>query len=76
MYNSSSLVDAGSYKFFFANEKNRNNPLIIKNEGMWILKKWRKSSSLQQLSMTDTKEIEDSFLYRLSRAPVIYSKFM
>lgn len=38
---------------------------------MWILKKWRKSISLQQLSMTDAKEIEDTYLYKLSKTPVI-----
>lgn len=41
---------------------------------MWILQKWRKSSSLQQLSMTDAKEIEETFLFRLSRAPVTIKK--
>lgn len=38
--------------------------------GIWILKKWRKSSCLQQLSMTDAKEIEETFLFKLSKAPV------
>ena len=63
MYNSSSLIDAGKqYIILF--------PEFFSLKGMWILQKWRKSSSLQQLSMTDAKEIEDTFLFKLSRAPV------
>jgi len=34
--------------------------------GMWMLQKWKNSKSLQQLSMTDSKDYRDSFLYRLS----------
>lgn len=36
--------------------------------GMWFLKKWRKSKCLLQLSMTDSKNIEETALYRLSKA--------
>lgn len=34
--------------------------------GMWFLKKWRKSKCLQQLSMTDSKVMEETCLYKLS----------
>jgi Putative serine esterase (DUF676) len=34
--------------------------------GMWFLKKWRKSKCLVQLSMTDSKNIEETTLYKLS----------
>lgn len=36
--------------------------------GMWFLKKWRKSKCLQQLSMTDSKNMEETFIYQLSCA--------
>jgi predicted alpha/beta hydrolase family esterase len=36
--------------------------------GMWFLKKWRKSKCLLQLSMTDSKNIEEAALFRLSKA--------
>lgn len=41
-----------------------NNQLF--NAGMWFLKKWRKSVSLTQLSMSDAKDVEDTCLYKLS----------
>ena len=34
--------------------------------GMWFLRKWKKSRSLAQLSMSDGQGVEDSTLYRLS----------
>jgi hypothetical protein len=38
------------------------------NAGMWILKKWRKSTCLTQLSMTDSKELEKTALFELSKS--------
>jgi len=38
--------------------------------GIWILQKWRKSQCLTQLSMNDSKMIEDTFLYKLSISKV------
>ena len=38
--------------------------------GMWILKRWRKSHCLTQLSMSDSKNIEETFLYKLSQSKV------
>ena len=35
--------------------------------GMWVLKKWRKSKCLVQLSMTDSKHIEETALFKLSK---------
>ena len=35
--------------------------------GMWFLKKWKKSKCLQQLSMSDQKNMEDTCLYKLSQ---------
>ena len=37
------------------------------NAGMWVLKKWRKSHCLTQLSMTDEKDLEKTFLFELSK---------
>lgn len=42
--------------------------------GIWILQKWRKSKCLTQLSMTDSKMIEDTFLYKLSISKVNNNK--
>ena len=42
------------------------NSNTLFNAGMWFLKKWRKSVSLTQLSMTDASNIEDTCLYKLS----------
>lgn len=71
LYNSSSLIDAGiAILCHFIHQI-----LLKKKSGIWILKRWRKSLSLQQLSMTDTKEIEDTYLYKLSRAPVFFQYY-
>lgn len=45
-----------------------NSSKIIE-AGIWILKKWKKSQSLTQLSLADASNPEDSFLYKLSQAP-------
>lgn len=37
--------------------------------GMWLLKNWRKSTCLTQLSMTDQTKPEDTCLYKLSILP-------
>jgi alpha-beta hydrolase superfamily lysophospholipase len=37
------------------------------NAGMWILKKWKKSTALSQLSMSDHKDLEKTALYELSK---------
>lgn len=44
-----------------------NSSKII-STGMWFLKQWKKSKSLSQLTMTDSSNREDSFLYKLSCA--------
>lgn len=38
------------------------------NAGMWVLKKWRKSTCLSQLAMTDSKELEKTALFELSKS--------
>jgi hypothetical protein len=35
--------------------------------GLWVLRSWKKSVVLNQLSMTDAKTAEESTLYRLSQ---------
>ncbi len=37
--------------------------------GMWILKKWKKSKSLEQLSLSDTSDLSESCLFKLSESP-------
>lgn len=41
-----------------------SNSLI--DAGMWVLKRWKKSQCLQQLSMSDASNKSDTFLYKLS----------
>ena len=41
----------------------------IINTAIWIFKKWSNSSSLNQLSLTDTKDVRKSFLYQMSSFP-------
>jgi hypothetical protein len=40
----------------------------IFSTGMWVLKTWKKSILLNQLSMADNKDIEQTALYLLSQA--------
>lgn len=40
---------------------------MILNTGIWALKKWYKSKSLEQLSLTDLSDPRKCFLYRLSQ---------
>lgn len=45
------------------------SPFSIK-KGMWILKRWKKSISLRQLSLSDEKNMQESFMYKLSEKKV------
>lgn len=42
--------------------------MTLFNAGFWVLKQWRKSLFLQQVSMTDCQDPKETFLYRLSTA--------
>lgn len=35
--------------------------------GMWLLQKWKKSESLLQLSLNDSTDMRDTFIYKLSK---------
>lgn len=41
--------------------------------GMWVMKNWKNSKSLTQLSMSDTQNPEDSCLFKLSMQPGLES---
>jgi Putative serine esterase (DUF676)/Protein FAM135 len=43
------------------------NTSKIVDAGMWIIKKWKKSECLKQLSMTDSADSKKSFLYNLTK---------
>lgn len=45
------------------------NSSSLVDGGLWLLKKWRKSQSLMQMSMSDAPEIQNTCLYRLSELP-------
>eukprot|EP00947_MAST-08B_sp_MAST-8B-sp1_P004088 g4088.t1 len=34
--------------------------------GLWLIKRWRKSMALEQLSLTDETDLRNSFMYKLS----------
>ena len=42
-----------------------SNKLI--DTGMWLLKKWKNSKCLTQLSMSDHKQVEETCLFRLTQ---------
>jgi len=42
------------------------NTNSIVNAGLWVLKRWKKSESLQQLSMSDSVDKSKTFIYKLS----------
>ena len=46
----------------------QNSTLV--NAGMWIVKKWKKSASLEQLAMSDSSELANCFMYKLSETVV------
>ena len=52
-----------------------NSSKIIE-AGIWILKKWKKSQCLTQLSLADASNPEDTFLYKLSQSPVNFFQFI
>ena len=35
--------------------------------GIWLMNKWKKSTSITQMRMADANKLEDCFLYRLSQ---------
>ena len=43
------------------------NSTSIVDAGMWLIKKFKQSESLKQLSMDDTQDKRQSYLYKLSQ---------
>jgi len=48
------------------------NSSSIVNAGLWVLKKWKKNTCLTQLTMADSKKLEETVIYKLSKAKVTY----
>eukprot|EP00744_Colponema_vietnamica_P009335 GILI01013284.1.p1 GENE.GILI01013284.1~~GILI01013284.1.p1 ORF type:complete len:369 (+),score=101.19 GILI01013284.1:46-1107(+) len=42
------------------------NSSKLVDAGLWVLKKWRRSQCLRQLSMDDHKDLSQTFIYKLS----------
>ena len=42
-----------------------NNSGLV-NAGMWVMQRWKKSGSLQQLALKDHVDIRQTFMYKLS----------
>lgn len=57
MYHSNKIVESGKFLIFKS-----------KGVGMWILRKWKKSKCLLELSMTDSEKLENCYLYKLSKS--------
>jgi len=45
------------------------NPSFVVDSGMWVMKNWKKSKSLQQLSLGDHPDKRDTYIYQLSQQP-------
>ena len=45
----------------------------IIDAGLWVLKTWKKNVCLTQLTMSDAKKLEDTFLYKLSTFKVPFA---
>ena len=43
------------------------NSSSLINAGIWMIQKWNSSNSLKQLTMTDTAQKEDSYMFKLAR---------
>ena len=39
----------------------------LTNFGIWAMQKWKKFTSIDQLSMNDAKDIRETFMYRISK---------
>ena len=63
MYNNSNLgkvikiKKSGLYKLYI---------FFSVNAGMWVMQRWKKSGSLQQLALKDHSDIRQTFMYKLS----------
>ena len=78
LYNSSGLVNMGTYICLSSLLSSWllsarwipvtfDWPAIWKLVGLWLMQRWKKSGSLQQLSLKDADDPRNSFLYRLAR---------
>ena len=45
---------------------------IVVYTGLWLMQRWKKSGSLQQLSLKDAEDPRNSFLYRLARTSELH----
>lgn len=71
----SALPHLEEYKSFFNGYMSLGSPHLgymynstyLFNTGMWVLKSLRKSECLQQLSMTDHNQKNQTYLYKLSK---------
>ena len=60
MYNNSNL---GQYNVLCS--KFTDLYLSLVNAGMWVMQRWKKSGSLQQLALKDSSDIRKIFMYKL-----------
>lgn len=50
------------------------NSSSLIDAGMWVMKKWMNNRCIKQLSLKDNKEIEDCFMFQLSKKKVRFCK--
>ena len=69
LYNSSGLVNMGIYTivYNFCKFHYILRTIFCFKKGLWLMQRWKKSGSLQQLSLKDSDDPRNSFLYRLAR---------
>lgn len=65
MYHSNKLVETGI-------ENNFPEIELTLKIGLWFMKKWKKNRCLNELTMTDSSKLENTYLYKLSETKVIY----
>lgn len=69
-----SLVYLEEYSFKFEQFMSLSTPHLgfgqnsskLVGAGIWVIKKWKKVKSLQQMTMSDSKEKTETFMYNLS----------
>ncbi|KRX10279.1 hypothetical protein PPERSA_09663 [Pseudocohnilembus persalinus] len=78
LYHSSKMVDAAPqiYKNFVKNQFECVDhyhkkqqwfiPTSYIHGGLWFMKQWKKCPSLNQMTLTDSKQIENTFIYKLA----------
>lgn len=75
LYNSSGLVNMGTHLLLTRILRDCFQTVVnffAPHPGLWLMQRWKKSGSLQQLSLKDAEDPRNSFLYRLARTSELH----